>query len=157
MYWMKPSYMEKKEKGNAVECDGDVLMSPTSTVSTLTMDSTKTATSSKARYTIRGAKMTDESLGPNGHFKMRLFNPALHLSSLEDCTVVNGNTPKCRLHRWFGAQTCHKIIYCGFCQVNLCPDCYPLFHTVPDLVSKKRELQDKYGVSNKKKKTSTSK
>ena len=160
MYWLNPSYM--KQKNPAVYNNADTFMSPESNVSDITTDSATTtstcrkrksddssmsSSNSKFRYHI-----TDNSLHPNGKYTKRLFNPRAHFP--KECVLIGADDkgkrvrkqPSCGLHGWLGKQSRNKILHCSTCNVNLCVDCYEIFHNEADLVAKKDELKDKYGI-----------
>ena len=99
----------------------------------------------------KGEYISDTSLGPNGKLSKRLFDPIKHMPS-ECPSVLNTKEsknarPKCQLHNWFQRLSRDKIMYCKECNVNLCIDCYSLFHTEPNLVKMKTNLCAKYDPS----------
>jgi hypothetical protein len=55
-----------------------------------------------------------------------------------------GKRPQCALHNWIDARKNTDILYCQSCNINLCIDCYEIFHTVPNLVGTKRQLTNEY-------------
>ena len=160
MYWLNPTYMNQKNP--EVYNNADTFMSPESNVSDITTDSATTtstcrerksddssmsSSNSKFRYHI-----TDNSLRPNGKYTKRLFNPRAHFP--KECVLIGADDkgkrvrkqPSCGLHGWLGKQSRNKVLHCSTCNVNLCVDCYEMFHTEADLVAKKDELKDKYGI-----------
>ena len=108
----------------------------------------------------RGHYLNDETLAPDGAWKVRLCRHKLHLP--QDCEVVvreddtdgriRRESPKCRLHAYLGRRSAYKIIFCPDCNINLCVHCYTVFHKEKNLPAKKEELQAKYGIKNKKNK-----
>ena len=160
MYWLNPTYM--KDKNPAVYNNTDTFMSPESNVSDITTDSATTTSTLRKRKrddsSTTSSKrqgrehITDSSLLPTGKYTKRLFNARLHFP--QECVLIGTNDkgkevrkqPACALHGWLGKQSRNKIMHCSSCNVNLCIDCYNIFHTEADLVAKKDELKDKYGI-----------
>ena len=54
-----------------------------------------------------------------------------------------GKRPKCALHAWAGTKKRREIKYCEMCNVHLCIDCFPTFHTNFDLVAVEKQLHKK--------------
>jgi len=145
LYWMNPPQMEAEE---VVVDYGKGIFSPSaSTVSTLTASSSKKAPSSRGKY------VTDKSLSPDGKFNKRLYDSKLHFG--EDCVNYicekQDEPPTCRLHNWFGGKSKYKIMHCPVCDINLCVNCYKLFHTEANLVDMKAKLKKQYERQLKKK------
>ena len=124
-----------------------------STVSAITADFSFSTTSSN-----RKKKFTDSTLGPRGHYQVRLFDHTKHLPL--ECKQTTGNVSdvtgkairsqtKCDLHKYLNGQSRHKIMYCPTCNANLCIHCYKLFHEERDLVGKKKQLKRKLGIKDK--------
>ena len=68
----------------------------------------------------------------------------------------SSNKAQCQLHRWVdGRKEGGAVLLCSACNVNLCIDCYGLFHRVPDLVAMKQGLMNKYTSNTDEKKTAT--
>jgi hypothetical protein len=88
---------------------------------------------------LRGTFCTDSSLAENGALKCRLETTLSHLPSRK-----NGNRPQCDLHRWTGIQKEAGILYCRSCNINLCIDCYKIFHMRSNLVGTKEQLTNEY-------------
>jgi hypothetical protein len=96
--------------------------------------STITTTSS-----LRATFCTDASLAENGALQCRLDTTRSHLPSKK-----RGNRPQCALHSWTGVRKEAGILYCRSCNINLCIDCYEIFHTQSDLVGTKEQLTNEY-------------
>jgi Transposase IS4 len=77
----------------------------------------------------KACAVSDASLNSsNGPFARRLDRDAGHW-----LTEVP-NRPKCALHRWAcGNEMSYRlnVFACSFCMVNLCIDCFRIFHTEP--------------------------
>ena len=90
--------------------------------------------------------MTDKSLGPNCRYNKILYNLKDHFGKDCDNYVCKKQVeaPACRLHNWFGGTSKYKIMYCPVCDINLCVNCYKLFHTEANLVGIKDKLKKDY-------------
>ena len=76
-----------------------------------------------------GSIVTDDSLCKKGNLGSRRLNRTLdHLP-----IPSRGTKKKCAMHRWQHQRKEGKLMYCRSCNVNLCTDCYDLFHTVEDI------------------------
>lgn len=84
----------------------------------------------------QGRFLSDSSLGRDGDLKCRLDKTLNHFP--KSCSSSN---PQCALHQWAGSVSQNQILFCPTCKVNLCIDCFELFHTESDLSSKKERLQ----------------
>ena len=144
-YWLNP------EIGEAIdESSTNPLSSPTgSAVSLLTTDSVSSQSSKRRKY------FTDETLDARGLYQRRLFDHSLHFPVA--CKKLTGNVSKttgkpiesktkCDLHYWLGSQYRAQVMKCETCNVNLCIDCYRLFHVEPKLVERRDELKRKYNI-----------
>ena len=70
-----------------------------------------------------GLRISDVSLGPRGAMSIRLDTQYDHLPQrpqIKKTIFV--------LHRWGGFEMRASIGYCATCNVNLCIDCYKMFH-----------------------------
>ena len=151
LYWMNPDTVSNTSTDDTVNVSFANISSPSgmSTISQLTTESSGSSRSS-ARV-----NLTDNSLGARGHFQKRLFDPIEHFPV--ECERVTGkkskktglpvrSQKKCVFHNYLGGQARNKIMYCPSCNINLCVDCYKLFHTQQNIVSNKRQLQRKLGI-----------
>ena len=154
LYWMNPevSNNESASVHTAASTAIRAMGSPTgSTISAITADSSFTSTSTGGRK----RKFTDVSLGPRGHYQIRLFDHTKHLPV--QCKLVTNNATgqpvrsqtKCDLHNYLKGQSRYKMMYCPACNANLCINCYKLFHEEPDIVGKKKSLKRKLGIKDK--------
>ena len=75
----------------------------------------------------------------NRKLKCRLNNSYQHLPERS-----SGNRSRCALHRWarnrVGEEVMSSVYTCSVCRVNLCIDCYSLFHRIPNIRSLKDEI-----------------
>ena len=88
----------------------------------------------------RNATISQKSLHPsNGKLKCRLSTSVQHIPE-KPIT----RKPRCQLHRWArdrgGGEVMAGVIRCTICQVDLCIDCFQLFHKEGNLVSKKNQI-----------------
>ena len=52
---------------------------------------------------------------------------------------------RCAVHRWCaGIEVKADVYKCSHCRINLCVECFPIFHQKIDLVGYKDELKRKY-------------
>ena len=147
LYWMNPEVSSHDSASHTAASTAIRAMgSPTgSTISAITADSSFTSTSTGGRK----RKFTDVSLGPRGHYQIRLFDHTKHLPV--QCKLVTNNATgqpvrsqtKCDLHNYLKGQSRYKMMYCPACNANLCINCYKLFHEEPDIVEKKKSLKRK--------------
>ena len=86
----------------------------------------------------RATQISDTSLGPYGALSIRLDTTKSHFPEIAK------NKARCSMHKWLGIETQKGITMCRTCNVNLCKDCFKLFHTTPNLVVKKEALKQKY-------------
>jgi hypothetical protein len=90
----------------------------------------------------RAAAISDTSLTAlNGPYARRLeFN-----GYCQHWMTEVPNRPKCALHRWACGNDCsyrYNVFSCTFCMVNLCVDCFRIFHSEPGetMVAKKKSF-----------------
>ena len=112
----------------------------------------------------RSAASTSSSVNDNSSLKRsqafsdRSLDP--EKGALKNRLVVGGHWPEaippgmdvnCQLHRWAtGKKHRAKVVKCKQCKVNLCVDCFYVFHTKHQLTGEfKREMQRK-NITNKK-------
>ena len=122
MYWLNPQLMEKEN--TSVNYSNQGFTSPTSTISSITMDSLASTRTRKWKITSKHHNyVTDNSLAEGGTYQKRLHDPLLHFPT--DCPELilakkeHKKTPhvKCNLHCWFGGKSRIKIVYCNH-QIN---------------------------------------
>ena len=70
-----------------------------------------------------GLRISDVSLGPRGAMSIQLETQSDHLPQRPQ-----NKKPRCALYRWGGVEMGASISYCATCNVNLCIDCYKMFH-----------------------------
>jgi hypothetical protein len=91
----------------------------------------------------RAPKIEDKTLHPyTGALACRLSQHVAHFPVRSKLKVQ----PKCTLHRWAtggGLYRAH-VLECDQCKVCLCVDCFKVFHTEPDIVGIKGDLNRKY-------------
>ena len=104
------------------------MFSSPSSVSTIT-----TASSLRATF------CADSSLAENGALNCRLDTTLSHLPSKK-----RGSKSQCALHRWTGNRMEAGIMHCRSCNINLCLDCYEIFHTHSNLIATKEQLTAEY-------------
>jgi hypothetical protein len=101
----------------------------------------------------KASAVSDASLNAtNGPFARRLDRDAGHW-----LTEVP-NRPKCALHRWAcGNDMSYRlnVFSCSFCMVNLCIDCFRIFHTEPgpSLIQSKEKFAAHFELKRAAKKT----
>ena len=87
------------------------------------------------------AYITDDSIHP-AHGSLKIWRSSLY-QNYPACPHVKD--PTCSLHRWPSEDNSFKkqgnIIRCDCCNINLCIDCFPLFHTVEDVKKLKAEVR----------------
>jgi hypothetical protein len=105
--------------------------------------STRSYSSARERCnsTQKGAYISDESLHPHhGALKIRLSGLYHHCPARP-----HAKDPTCSLHRWASEDNAFKrrgnIMKCDCCNVNLCIDCFPLFHRIEDVKKLKSEIK----------------
>jgi len=95
----------------------------------------------------KAPRINDNALHPDtGHLRSRLNHFGIFHAPLPS----ESKHPSCALHRWMmGRDTgsCSQIrgnvVCCGVCKVNLCLQCFNVFHTAKDIVKCKEELASK--------------
>jgi hypothetical protein len=88
-------------------------------------NATKDSSTKKGKASAVSDASLNSTIGP---FSRRLDRDAGHW-----LTVVK-NRPKCALHRWAcGNDMSYRlnVFACSFCMINLCVDCFRIFHTEP--------------------------
>ena len=135
-YWINPELIEKerlqgarkrKYDDDSVSCMSPItnpFMSPTG------------SESGRSGGAARSTAFTDASLDEQGALSTRLDRSLDHFFERSP-----SKRPKCSLHWWAADKRLEKdIFHCPSCRVNLCVDCYGLFHRIPGLVSIKTKL-----------------
>ena len=92
-----------------------------------------------ARKRKRNIKFNDEVLDPfKGELKCRLdHSNVMHMPS----KVENPKHKYCQLCYWGKKEKVHKaLLRCEACEVNICINCYGIFHQEESIVAKKRKL-----------------
>jgi hypothetical protein len=92
-----------------------------------------------ARKRKRNIKFNDEVLDPfKGELKCRLdHSNVMHMPS----KVENPKHKYCQLCYWGKKEKVHKaLLRCETCEVNICINCYGIFHQEESIVAKKRKL-----------------
>jgi hypothetical protein len=86
----------------------------------------------------KSTQFTDKTLSGQGALRTRLD------STLDHMPLPSGVNSRCSMHRWLGIETEKSILKCKACNVNLCPQCYRVFHVEQDLVKIKQRIRDFY-------------
>ena len=96
----------------------------------------------------RGSVVSDKSMCPGGSLTVTRLHPGFDHIPIEARRNARNNPKlKCAMHRWLGDRKEGKLGYCRTCNVNLCTDCYDIFHTIDDLdkirteFSRRKEIQ----------------
>ena len=79
------------------------------------------------------------SLGPRGPMSIRLYTQYDHLPQHPQI-----KKPRCALHSWGGVEMRASISYCDTCNVNLCIDCYKMFHHNANITQSKKSLVNQF-------------
>ena len=91
--------------------------------------------------------VTDSTLCPeSGSLKTRINFSLDHIPDYSKPNKI------CSLHRWLSIKTQKSISYCHGCNVNLCLQCYRIFHKHRDIIGSRLSLSNKYKNKNKNKK-----
>ena len=113
-------------------------------VSGITLDSalqsTITASTSRPTKKLKKTRMSDDALDPVAG------KLACKLDTTLDHTLIRPPNSKvrCSVYRWVGVETQKDVILCPSCDVNLCIDCYHIFHHIPNMNMMKKLLTNKY-------------
>jgi len=96
--------------------------------------------SEKNSTSTRAAAVNDKALDPDdGELRVRLSAKYFHCP-----TRPKAKDPSCQLHRWASNDPSHKnrggILCCDCCNVNLCIECFDLFHKINDVKRLKSEV-----------------
>ena len=85
----------------------------------------------------RARKVNDASLLETGAYKCRLDRTLRHIAE------KSKGRKKCPLHSWMGSEHAKQsdILYCPSCHINLCDECFSIFHNCPDLAGIKKSKQ----------------
>lgn len=79
----------------------------------------------------RGSVVSNKSMCPGGFLSVRRLDPGLdHIPIEARSNSRNKPKLKCAMHRWLGDRKEGNLGHCRTCNVNLCTDCYYLFHTI---------------------------
>ena len=92
----------------------------------------------------KAPRINNNSLHPNtGSLRCRLN----HFGCFHSPMPSQSKHPSCALHRWLmgrdpgsHSQIRGHVVCCTACKVNLCTQCFHVFHTVKDIVGEKVEL-----------------
>ena len=133
--WINPSQFAGGDKKNLKrKCGDDNISSARSTQSSI-------SSSESCNSVKKGAYISDESLHPyHGALKIRLSGLYHHCPA-----HPYAKDPTCSLHWWAADDNAYKrrgnIMRCDCCNVNLCIDCFPLFHRIKDVKRLKSEIK----------------
>ena len=85
----------------------------------------------------RATALTDVALkSVVGKFACRLIPELDHLPMPK-----TGSNVRCALHRWGNKTTVQRsVMMCPTCNIQLCLNCYKIFHSERDLVGKKNDM-----------------
>lgn len=96
----------------------------------------------------RGSVISDKSMCQGGFLSVtRLDRSFDHIPIEARCNTGDKPKLKCAMHRWLGDRKEGKLGYCRTCNVNLCIDCYDLFHMIDgtdeirEEFSRRREIE----------------
>jgi hypothetical protein len=98
-------------------------------------------TSSSNSLSKRAATINDKALDPDqGDLRIRLSTKYFH------CPVrPKVKDPSCQLHRWASSDPTHKnrggILCCDCCNVNLCIECFDLYHKINNVQRLRSEVR----------------
>ena len=105
--------------------------------STVTEPSVRTQPTKKLKRTVR---ISDDALDPTaGKLSCRLDHTLDHIPIRPHNSKV-----RCRIHRWVGVESQKDVFLCPSCEVNLCVDCYHIFHHTENMVMMKKSLSKQY-------------
>ncbi len=141
LYWINPQQYHLDEQKQKRE-DQQIIRRKrssdqmTTCSSSFAMNSAISTTSPNKKA--RSSRISSTSLLPNGSLSCRLMKSLDHLPE-----NPSKKKSRCSLHRWLGYETQKGVMYCPSCNVNLCIDCYKIFHNDDDIVNKKLQLQKK--------------
>lgn len=115
----------------------------------LSSSETYCSTTSSSSTTIlkRKTVVNDSSLHPShGELICRLNTTVQHFPENKKSKHQKHTRPKCQLHRWArgrkGLEVRSNILSCDICNVNLCVDCFALFHKEANLVALKSKIAE---------------
>jgi len=99
----------------------------------------------------KATRLNENTLHPEtGSLRHRLD----HFGCFHSPIRSESKHPSCAMHRWLlgrdtgsCSQVKGNILCCSVCHVNLCAQCFNIFHTVPDVVKAKSELAIKLSTS----------
>ena len=135
--WIDSRFIPKTGKRKAES-------SPTVAEVTVTNEEEMSCLSStRLSGTVWCSRVNDRSLDETaGSLKIRLNHQEQHWPSTP---IVDD--ARCQLHAWAtgGNKYRMRICYCSTCNVNLCVDCYRLFHTQANLKGMKESLCLQFG------------
>ena len=143
-YWLNPERVEERvaaqAEADAVEAakQGAKLQqfdSPESMISSLKYSPTCYPVSGGGSK--RGSPVTDKTLGETGALSCRLNRSLLHMAQPSP-----QDRPRCALHWWGDKRTQSQIAHCRACNVNLCLDCFAVFHLEPTLAGLQEKLEE---------------
>ena len=102
--------------------------------------SSRSSRSTVETNAMRNKKISDDALHPEtGQLRCQLNKNLDHLPM----QTTSKTASRCGFHRWLGYETCKAVSYCSACSVNLCLNCYKLFHHEEHLVGQKEALKKK--------------
>jgi len=104
------------------------------------IDDSQTLRSTDNSQSTRASVVNDRALdSTNGDLRVRLSTKYFHCP-----TRPKAKDPSCQLHRWASNDPRQKtrggILCCDCCNVNLCFDCFDLFHKISDVPRLKSEV-----------------
>lgn len=148
MFWINPEYKGRVERNNEMRLRR-LNQRGGSVMSEVTMDSSTCSTPRRKRQRNddessavvkrkKATNFTSDSLGPHGHYNIRLDRTSDHLP------IKATAKARCALHRWGGVETAKQVMYCQTCNASLCVLCYREFHSDPNLYKKQSILQRKF-------------
>jgi len=129
-------YKEQRTKNNDIICiEASSLLR---SVSSSSCKSTMTRSAVKRFKNARNISITDEALEP---FKAELKCRLDHATVRHMPSKVVGKHKYCQLNFLATRKKKHsQLLKCDACGVNLCVDCYSVYHSEENLVGKKDAL-----------------
>jgi HSP90 family molecular chaperone len=90
----------------------------------------------EVEVTARLVRVLDASLLPDGALKNWLRRDLFHWPKQAK------PNQQCTIHQWASnVELKDKVMRCTDCNVHLCVNCYQLFHMVPNIVDKKKQME----------------
>ena len=159
-YWINPEKIASEVRAHSSAASAssntslrrkrvfDLSPATMSTISLLSLDGTTTCQTVDDTFNTskRGMRVTDATLAETGKLRICLNRCLDHLPEAAESKA------RCALHWWACKKKIEaQILVCLSCNVNLCVQCFALFHRTPDLVSMKQRIKNSSNKKQKKK------